>query len=52
VYKNGKMRLVETLPGIWGRGIKENDGGMNSIMIYYKKCYKCHNVPISKTIIQ
>jgi hypothetical protein len=24
---NGKMRTVETIPGIGGEGIKENDGG-------------------------
>jgi hypothetical protein len=27
MYVNGKMRPVETTPGIGGRGIKENDGG-------------------------
>jgi hypothetical protein len=28
LYKNGKMRPVETIPGIGGGGrIKENDGG-------------------------
>jgi hypothetical protein len=26
MYVNGKMRLVETIPGLWGKGIKENDG--------------------------
>jgi hypothetical protein len=26
MYVNGKMRSVETIPGI-GQGIKENDGG-------------------------
>jgi hypothetical protein len=33
MYINVKMRPVETIPGIRGRGIKENDGGMNSAMI-------------------
>jgi hypothetical protein len=42
MYGNGKMRPVET--GEWGRGIKENDGGMNSNMIYCKNFCKCHNV--------
>jgi hypothetical protein len=28
-----------------GRGIKENDGGVNSIMIYCKNFSKCHSVP-------
>jgi hypothetical protein len=44
-YKNGKMRPVETIPGKWGRGTKENDEGGDSTMIYYKNFYKCNNVP-------
>jgi hypothetical protein len=27
IYENGKMRPVETIPGMGERGIKENDGG-------------------------
>jgi hypothetical protein len=27
IYENGKMRPVETIPGMGGGGIKENDGG-------------------------
>jgi hypothetical protein len=27
MYVDGKMRLLETIPGTGGRGIKENDGG-------------------------
>jgi hypothetical protein len=27
IYENGKMRPVETLPGMGGGRIKENDGG-------------------------
>jgi hypothetical protein len=27
MYENGKMRSVETTPGMQGREIKENDGG-------------------------
>jgi hypothetical protein len=27
MHANGKKRPVETLPGMGGRGIKENDGG-------------------------
>jgi hypothetical protein len=27
MYINGKMRPVETLPGMGGRKIKENNGG-------------------------
>jgi hypothetical protein len=49
IYVNGKMRFVDTIPGM-GRGrIKENDGGgLNSSMIYLIYCKnfcKCHNVP-------
>jgi hypothetical protein len=29
MYENGKMRHVETIQGVVGRGIKENDGGVN-----------------------
>jgi hypothetical protein len=32
MYENGKMRPVETTPGMGGRRIKENDGGVNSII--------------------
>jgi hypothetical protein len=27
MYENGKMRPVETVPGMGGSEIKENDGG-------------------------
>jgi hypothetical protein len=27
MYVNGKMRPAETIPGMGGEGIKENDGG-------------------------
>jgi hypothetical protein len=27
MYANGKMRPVETIPGMGGGGIKENSGG-------------------------
>jgi hypothetical protein len=42
------MRCIETIPGMEGRGIKENDGGVNSTMIYLIYCKNfcgCHNVP-------
>jgi hypothetical protein len=40
-----KMRPVKTIPGMReGGGIKENDGGVNSTMIYCKNFDKCHNV--------
>jgi hypothetical protein len=44
MYENGKMRPVETTPGMGG-GLKENDGGVNSTKIYCKVFCKCHNVP-------
>jgi hypothetical protein len=34
MYDNGKMRPVETIPGMEEGSIKENDGGVNSTMIY------------------
>jgi hypothetical protein len=27
MYVKRKMRLAEPIPGKWGKGIKENDGG-------------------------
>jgi hypothetical protein len=52
MYENGKMRPVETIPGMGGEEIKENGGGVNSGMIYCKNFYKCHNVPqYNSTII-
>jgi hypothetical protein len=45
MYVNGEMRPVETIPGMVGGGIKENDGAVNSTMIYCKNFCKCHNVP-------
>jgi hypothetical protein len=40
MYENGKIRPVETIPEMRNEGsrIKENDGGVNSTMIYCKKC--------------
>jgi hypothetical protein len=45
-----KMRLVETIPGMGvGGEIKENDGGVNSTMIYCKNFCKWHNtVPVQQ----
>jgi hypothetical protein len=43
MYENGKMRLDEAIPGMQGRGIKENDGGGE--FNYDKNFRKCHNVP-------
>jgi hypothetical protein len=38
MYINGKMRPVETIPGMGGGKIKENDEGVNSSMIYLLYC--------------
>jgi hypothetical protein len=45
MYENGKMRPVETIPGMGGRGIKDDDGGVNLTKIYCKHFCTCHNVP-------
>jgi hypothetical protein len=45
MYENRKMRLVETVPGMGGAKINENDVGVNSTMIYCKNFCKCHDVP-------
>jgi hypothetical protein len=37
-----KLRPVETIPGMGGKGIKKNDGRVNSTMIYCKNFGKCH----------
>jgi hypothetical protein len=50
MYVNGKMRPVETIPGVGGEGIKEKDGRVNSTMIYCKNFCKCHNAPITTII--
>jgi hypothetical protein len=44
---NAKMILAESTPGICGGGVKENNRGVNSNMIYliyYKNLCKCHSV--------
>jgi hypothetical protein len=38
MYVNGKMRPVETIPGMGGQEGKDNDGGVNSTMIYLIHC--------------
>jgi hypothetical protein len=42
MYQNGKMRAVETIPGMGERRMME---GMNSTMIYCKNFGKCHSIP-------
>jgi hypothetical protein len=43
--ENGKMRPVETIPGMGKVGIKENDGGVNWTKVYCKHFCKCHSEP-------
>jgi hypothetical protein len=45
MYENGKMRPVETIPGMGGGRIKENDGGGEFNMIYCNNFGECYNVP-------
>jgi hypothetical protein len=42
---------IETISGMGEGRIKENDGGVNSTMIYYKTFWKSHNVPPVQNII-
>jgi hypothetical protein len=44
-YENEKMRHVESMPGMEGGGIKEDDGGGESNYDILQEIYKCHNVP-------
>jgi hypothetical protein len=44
MYENGKMRHVETIPGIEGEGTKKNGSYNISTTLYYKNFCKCHNV--------
>jgi hypothetical protein len=43
MYENGKMRPVETIPGVGGGRIKENGGGVNSTMMCCEHFCKCHS---------
>jgi hypothetical protein len=52
MYVNGKMIVVETIPGIGGGGMKENGGRVNSNMIYCKNFCECHNAPSPSTTIK
>jgi hypothetical protein len=44
MYENGKVRPVETAPGMRGRRIREKMEGVNLTMIHCKNLDKCHNV--------
>jgi hypothetical protein len=39
------MRLIETILGMGGEGIKEKKEELNSTMINYKENCTCRNVP-------
>jgi hypothetical protein len=50
---NGKMRTVETVPGMGGKGIKRMAERLNSHMtylIYCKNFCKCHSISPPSTI--
>jgi hypothetical protein len=42
--KMEKMRSTETIPGMEGGGLDENNEGVNSTMTYCKNFGKCHYV--------
>jgi hypothetical protein len=44
MYVNGKMKAVETIPGIGTGEIKESGRGVNSTIICCKNFCKCYNV--------
>jgi hypothetical protein len=53
MYINGKMRLVETIPGFGERGERRMMECANSsiiYLIYYKNFCKCHKCTPSTTI--
>jgi hypothetical protein len=46
MYKHGKMRPVETIPGMGVLGeLSRMMEGVNPTMIYPKNFCRCHNVP-------
>jgi hypothetical protein len=44
-YVNGKMRHVETIPGMEKGGKYKMMERVNSTVIYYKYFCKCHHLP-------
>jgi hypothetical protein len=53
MYVNGKMIPVETIPGMRGRGIKENGrGGEFKYDIFCIHFCKCYDVPPPNTTIR
>jgi hypothetical protein len=51
MYVNERMWPVETIPGMEEGEIKENDGGVNLTMIYWKNFCKCLMDPQDNKII-
>jgi hypothetical protein len=47
-----KTRPVETIPGMGVEWTKENDGGVNSTMIYCKNFCKCHSIPPVQELVK
>jgi hypothetical protein len=45
MFVNGKMRPIETIPGMGGGEGERWRGWIQSAVIYSKKFCKCHNVP-------
>jgi hypothetical protein len=43
MYENRTVKPVEIVLRSGG-GMRDNDGGVNPIKIYFKHIYKCHNV--------
>jgi hypothetical protein len=55
MHVNGKMVPAETISGMVGVGIKENDGGVNLTMMHLISCKnfcKCHAIPIPSATIK
>jgi hypothetical protein len=45
MYENGKVRSVETIPGMRGGRIREKMEGVNLTVIYCNNFGKCYSVP-------
>jgi hypothetical protein len=55
LYVNAKMIPVETVPGIGGKGMKENSGEGEfkyDMLIHCKILCKCYNIPTPSTMIK
>jgi hypothetical protein len=45
MYESGKMRSIETIPGMRGERVTENDRGVNATSTYRMNFCKCDNEP-------